>query len=171
MSNVFNVQNAVKQLIWTQVYAGTITCTQGTLTLDNQKPVTCNNNTPPFQVTVGEHIGYDGPANGAMLNNLALGPNAITLSADAQIANITAQLDLIFDSPDWPGTPGQQNVELLSGGLESVDDTLAFTSIFVDGKVGTGCTPEPGTLLLLASGLACIETLRSKVAGRSQSSR
>ena len=46
-----------------------------------------------------------------------------------------------MQGPDWPGVPGQANIELFAGGLESVDQTGSFTSIFTT-NAKTGCVPS-----------------------------
>lgn len=74
---------------------------------------------------------------------------------DAVITSNTSEVTTIYNSSTWL-IPDQYNVELLSGGLHSVDDTAQFTTIFT-ANVATGC-PEPSTCLLLgigALGIAC----------------
>ena len=61
---------------------------------------------------------------------------------DAQMTPITSFIDAYFQGPDWPGDPSQANIELLSGGLKSADDTDSATSIFTP-NVGTDCYPAP----------------------------
>jgi len=87
-----------------------------------------------------------------------------TANIDAIITNITDQLNFTFDSANWPGAPNQQNIELLSGGIQSVDDTSNFTSIFTPDGAGTGCIPEPASLALLTSGLVGLWTIRRRKA-------
>jgi hypothetical protein len=91
---------------------------------------------------------------GQKVNINAIPANVIG-ALDAEITNITDQVDFIYESPDWPGASDDSNLELLAGGLQSVDDTSNFTSIFTPDGAGTGCiTPEPATLTLLGLGLA-----------------
>ena len=78
--------------------------------------------------------------------------NLVNASTDAQLFPITSDVQFIMQGPDWPGVPGEANIELQSGGLESFDDSNNFTSIFTP-NVMTGCVPEPSSLLLIVAGL------------------
>jgi hypothetical protein len=95
-----------------------------------------------FPVPPGEHIGWQGFDEDEVTNNF-----------DAVLTPITPTGELVYDGYSMGG---ENNIELLAGGVESTDDSGSFTTILTpDGGpgVGTGCTPEPSTLLLLGTGL------------------
>ena len=89
-----------------------------------------------------------------------------TLDVDAVLSGSSGTA-LVYESSDWPGAADQVNVELLSGGLQSIDDSTSATSIFAPNG-GTECiSPEPGSNPLLACGLLCLVVLRCKLRARS----
>jgi hypothetical protein len=117
--------------------------------------------TPPTGFT---HVNIPGGTAGGPINlpvgahfNISITGGTASemhITGDAELTPITSFVDAYFQGPDWPGDPSQANIELLAGGLESVDDTDNFTSIFIPGEVGTGCySPEPATFPLVALGL------------------
>ena len=86
-------------------------------------------------------------------DHFAIHGTNVVMDFDAIIYSFSGDVSGIFDSPNWPGVFGQQNIELLSGTITVVDDTDNATSIFTD-NTGTNCISEPSILALLVGGIA-----------------
>jgi len=95
----------------------------------------------------------------------------VSANVDAVISPTESDTSFMIESPDWEGTPGQANVELFSGTVESVDNTSSFTTLFTDSTM-TGCTPEPSSVVLLLTGMAMAGALgRRKLLARGSGNR
>jgi hypothetical protein len=100
----------------------------------------------------GQQINIDfDPAKGGMVKGIT----------DAIITFTSGHVLALFMPSSFP-EPDDWNLELLSGSVQSADNTSSFTSI-EDKYVATGCIPEPTTLWLFGSGvLGVFALLRSK---------